>query len=174
MWNQSRYALEFFSQNEVPFWSMKNANELTSGRNRGLATVDPKIVVIYSKRGSPTPIDLSNITARFYSADWYDPRNGGQLIPSNQSYQSGSVLAIPRPVGEDLDDWVLLLQCENCSDPTPSTVAVPTTIPTPFLPAKKPVPPEGSRKDSKLFYEFDIGRGELYRGRRLKGEKDSR
>ena len=142
MWDQSRFALEFFRENAVPFWNMTNANEIVSGgANQALLDPDGSIVVVYFKKEMNATVDLSRFPETSYSIQWYDPRTGGALFEGQEtSVVSDSPFLIERPSGSDiLEDWVLLLRCESCRDnqetfePTVSTVA-PTTSPSQMAP----------------------------------------
>lgn len=127
-WNMCRYALEFFEQNEVPFWEM----EANPERLRG--TAEPvyclaksgEIFVVYMPAAMPLEInlgragdywgglDLSYLEGH-YSVHWYNPRSGGGL-------QEGSVRRITVEKGqqdvwkslglppERNGDWVALLR----------------------------------------------------------------
>jgi len=114
MWDQNRYALEFFSLYEVPFWNMTNANNRLADDNWCLAEPNDDFLVVFLHKGGTDAIDLFETN---YLVQWYDPRNGGAL-------QLGTVQVLPpKPaqfIGQAPDsrdrDWVVLLQrCTNCS-----------------------------------------------------------
>ena len=116
MWDQNRHALEFFSQNEIPFWNMTNANSRLSGDNWCLAHTNGDVLVVYLREGGSDSIDLSD-TNSSYLVQWFDPRNGGGL-------QLGSIpFVLPKQfqsLGEapdnPWDDWVVLLRhCTDCT-----------------------------------------------------------
>ena len=134
MWNQSRYALEFFSG--FPFWKMISANQLVSNNNWCL--VDPvnrsAPIMLFLPVGDTLDIDLRGlqVNGTAYSIQWYDPRNGG-------SFQSGSIVSVPSDSISNIgfapnslnQDWAVRLQCMNCSS------TVPTLSPTTLLPTSK-------------------------------------
>jgi len=118
MYDQTRYALEFFFSNNVPFWNMSNANERISGDNWCLADSKGDFVVVYLKNGGSAKIDLTYGGAGdSYLVRWSDPRNGGPLV-------FGSTLLVPATKAQSLGeapkdgelDWVVLLsKCQGCN-----------------------------------------------------------
>lgn len=121
MWNQSRYAHDFFEKN-LPFTQMSRANTLVpqygSVSSNGFAYCFAKKGSIYAAYFSPTY--LQNNTAKLnvetnagnYSIQWFNPRTGGSLIGgtiSNYTNVSGWIL-LGTP-GTDLsNDWVALVK----------------------------------------------------------------
>jgi Putative collagen-binding domain of a collagenase len=137
MWNQSRYALEFFSN--VPFWKMSNANERVTNNNWCLWERDSgATIVLYLPNGGTTDIDLMDLVGTF-SIQWYDPRLGGDTqngtIASLSAGASGSIGDAPYSSDQD---WAVLLKCTACETQAPSLAPVetpPLVTPTPATPA---------------------------------------
>lgn len=105
MWDQSRYALEFFEQHEIPFWSMAASNHLSAsgdwvlaGKNDGRRWV----MVVFVKEGTDTHVKLPS---GVFDYGWYNPRQGGSLTGEGQA--SGPEEKAFRLPGSQ--DWVLLL-----------------------------------------------------------------
>ena len=142
MWDQSRYALEFFKDNNISFWDMSNDNTIISNGGRCLVESNGETIVAFLPTGTAT-IDIA---AGNYAVEWYDPRNGGSL-------QSGSVMSVSSGSNRSLgsapnnagQDWVVLLRRSEASLPTqgPSTnIFNPPTSPTaPPVPQPTPAPP---------------------------------
>lgn len=111
MWDQSRYALEFFSNNNVSFWTMTNANHLVSVDNWCMKSTNADSIVVYAQ-SSVVLIDIDQV----YKIKWYDPLLGGRLQDGSMSIvtpgQSQS-LGDPPNIGTD---WVVLLRCIECSN----------------------------------------------------------
>ena len=113
-WDYGRIAIEFFYDNNIPFWDMTNHNSLI-GNNRNkqgkycLAKVN-EIYVIYLGDVESTRLDLGKST-KTYRIEWFNPRTGGKLI-------AGTILSISGPgkhdIGkapEDTDkDWIALIR----------------------------------------------------------------
>jgi collagenase-like protein with putative collagen-binding domain len=106
MWDQTRYALEFF-QEYLPFDRMEPADELTSNETDYCFAQPGEVYAIYLPDGGTTDLDLA---AGDYTIRWYAPRSGGEL-------QKGSIQQVTGPgthsIGEaprDRDrDWAILI-----------------------------------------------------------------
>lgn len=108
LWDQSRYAIEFFGANNIPFESMSNADAMVSAGCWGLATSDAATVVVYKMAGTGVPtINAPNS----YSVAWYNPRTGGSLQKGSvTAIQTGSAVSLKNSPDKDDADWVILLQ----------------------------------------------------------------
>ncbi len=85
-WDYTRYAMEFFNDNDIPFWEMQNDNGISSASNDYGFYKSGEVYVGYLKNGGTTNMDLSNATGSF-EVKWFDPRNGGGL-------QDGTVTSV--------------------------------------------------------------------------------
>ena len=86
LWDYTRYAMDFYRLNEIPFWDMSNGNNLTRSE-KDFVYADPgEIYVIYLPDGGAATLDLQNHDGTF-TVEWYNPRTGGDL-------QRGQVLEI--------------------------------------------------------------------------------
>jgi len=84
MWDQTRYALDFFHK-YLPFAEMSPDDSLVS---RGWCLASPgQIYAVYLPKGGTTKLKLP---AGSYSVQWYNPRTGGTL-------QKGSVTGVTGP-----------------------------------------------------------------------------
>jgi len=69
-----------------------------------------KIYVVYLPDGGTTALDLGPAKAE-YSVRWYDPRNGGPLLPGTVTSVSGpGVATLGQPPRDPGDDWVILVR----------------------------------------------------------------
>jgi hypothetical protein len=123
MWAQSRFALDFFRMNNVPFQNMTNSNSRVSNKNWCL--IEPSVgrmLVVYLRLGGTATVNLtglgsspgvSNPSDTFVSVDWYDPKRGGALqqgsVTSLQLGLSSQSLGIAPSSSQK--DWVVLLRC---------------------------------------------------------------
>ena len=106
MWDQTRWALEFFRRN-LPFEQMRPADELLSTPGAYCLAAEGEIYAVYLPDGGTTDLKLAEGR---YRVRWYNPRAGGELV-------DGTVLAVtapgPRALGQapfDRDqDWAVLL-----------------------------------------------------------------
>jgi len=115
MWDQSRFALQFFDQHSIPFWNMTNADMLLSNGNWCFEGDDH--ILVYLREGGTAEIDLSGQEEEDpYIVQWFDPRNGGPLhfgsqvmVQAAEAQQLGLA-----PFDVDLDWVVLLTKCNGC------------------------------------------------------------
>jgi hypothetical protein len=108
MWDQTRYALEFF-HSQLPFWQMEPDNSLaSSGSEPRVLAKDGEIYAVYLPRGGSTNL---RVAGGKYSVRWYNPRSGGEL-------REGSITSIAGPGARSLgrapmeqnEDWVVLIK----------------------------------------------------------------
>jgi len=103
MWDQTRYALEFFHR-YLPFWEMEPVS-LPGAR----ALVKPgQIYAVQLPRGGSATIELP---AGEYEVSWYNPRSGGPLLAGSVTRLSGpGVRSIGSPPSDPGRDWVALVR----------------------------------------------------------------
>lgn len=107
MWDQTRYALEFFHK-YVPFWNMKPSTELT---DRGWCMYsEGEIYLVYLPEGGEVLLDLRKEKGLFTVA-WFNPRTGGELYADPASLlKGGSRVSTGKPPMEENSDWVCLIR----------------------------------------------------------------
>lgn len=113
LWDQTRYALEFF-QKHLPFTEMWPANDLAHRDNAYVFAKEGEVYAVYLPEGENTQVTLASGE---YSLQWYDPRNGGPLVSGKEATLSvadtlmrdeGAVtLSPPKDPGKD---WVALIK----------------------------------------------------------------
>ena len=113
MWNQTRYALEFF-QRHLPFWQMWPANDLADGRGAYVFAKEGEIYAVYMPEAHRTQMTLA---AGEYRLRWYDPRNGGALKTGDSPTVKVGEIRMGEdssvrlsPPSEPSKDWVALLE----------------------------------------------------------------
>jgi hypothetical protein len=107
MWDQTRHALEFF-QNHLPYAQMKSHDELTS---TGYCLANPgSVYALYFPDGGTGSLDLRNQQGEF-SVEWYDPRNGGELMQGNiLKVQGGQWASFGNAPDHPEKDWACLIR----------------------------------------------------------------
>lgn len=113
MWNQTRYALEFF-QNHLPYWEMGPANEVVEDEDAYVFAKEGDLYAVYLPNGGKTRIYLA---AGEYTIQWYDPRQGGALQKDKQgelavheaSMQDHGDVTI-EPPHHPSQDWAALIR----------------------------------------------------------------
>ncbi len=115
-----KYAIvDFFENNSIPFWEMENNNNLITGNNnRCLAKLGDEYV-IYLPNGGTTDLDLNNTNGSF-QVQWFNPRNGGDLI-SGITINTNTTTSIGNPPSNTDSDWVAYVKkTSDNSDDTPN------------------------------------------------------
>lgn len=112
MWEQSRFALEFFKNYQIPFWQMKPNDELSKSGNWVLAgNTDPKgyYMIVFMKEGGETVFDLP---AGSFDYGWFNPHSGiGLTGLVNPGKLAGNKEV--KPDAPDSRDWILLVGPEG-------------------------------------------------------------
>ncbi|HMP83100.1 MAG TPA: DUF5060 domain-containing protein [Verrucomicrobiota bacterium] len=108
-WNYCRIALEFFSREKIPFWQMKNADELVGNPKRDNSrycfALPSDLYLVYLPKGGEAKLDLSAATGTF-TVRWFNPREGGALQPADEVSGSETVALRAPTTG---DDWLAIL-----------------------------------------------------------------
>ena len=106
MWDQTRYALEFF-QEHLPFHEMTPDNKLANRAGTLVLARPGDIYAVYLPTGGKTSL---KIEAGDYSVRWYNPRSGGKLLEGSVSEVSGpSTVSLGLPPNDIDRDWAVLV-----------------------------------------------------------------
>lgn len=112
MWDQSRYAIEFFTQNNIPYWEMLPFDEFTGNKNDYVFYKPGEVYVFYLKHGGNIQgIDLRTAAGTF-KAQWFNPRTG-EFADKTVSREGYNRVELPAPPYETDRDWVVLLRKER-------------------------------------------------------------
>lgn len=105
MWDQTRYALEFFRAH-LPFWEMAPDNSLASGVKDARVLAKPgEVYAVQLPSGGGVRLNLAEGE---YSVRWYNPRAGGELQKGSvTSVQGPGVKPLGNPPAEPRKDWVV-------------------------------------------------------------------
>ncbi len=107
MWDQSNYALKFFTANHIPFWAMEPMDDSTENDDYVLGK-ENDIYIIYQKMGSKQPTILKNLSGH-YRIQWFNPRTG-KFVDKEQINTVTDKLTIDVPAIEADRDWVVLIR----------------------------------------------------------------
>ncbi|PHN08620.1 DUF5060 domain-containing protein [Flavilitoribacter nigricans] len=117
-WSYSNLALEFFRDQDIPFWEMENTDELVGNPDHGNSAYcfsrSGEVYVVYVAKTSQGSVllDLSEATGNF-KVQWFNPRTGDELqTGSLTSVAGGESVELGDPPGTDGQDWVILLRKE--------------------------------------------------------------
>ncbi len=107
MWNQTRYAIEFFQQH-LPFDRMQADDGLTLGEDDYCFAKPGEVYAVYLPQGGSTELRLPEGK---YSVKWYDPRNGGALKDGSVRTLAGpGNRSLGEPPAEKAKDWAVLIR----------------------------------------------------------------
>jgi hypothetical protein len=109
MWDQTRYALEFFHAN-LPFWDMEPDNERVKTTGAYALAKGDDVIAAYLPKGGDAVVRLGS---RKYTVRWFNPRTGGAL-------QSGAVSTVVGPGEKSIGappvdpglDWAAVLKAQ--------------------------------------------------------------
>ncbi len=112
-WEYCGYAISFFHDNNIPFWRMRNRNELVgnmdASNTRFCLGRENEIYVVYLLEGGTTKIDLSKADGTFF-IKWFNPRTGGSLsYGSVKSVKAGNSVSLGNPPSDPDEDWTILI-----------------------------------------------------------------
>lgn len=113
-WDYCRLALEFFTENKIPFWEMTNADALVGNapqdNSKYCLAKAGDTYVVYLPHGGSAEIDLSAAPGA-YSVHWYNPRKGGApRLGSVSLVTAGKRVALGNPPAESSEDWAILIR----------------------------------------------------------------
>lgn len=108
-WNYARIALDFFSDQKIPFPRMNNADELVGNPahdNSRYCFAEPgKLYLVYLPTGGQASLDLTAAQGAF-TLSWFNPRTGGALQAGGQ-LKAGAASHFTAP---DTNDWLAVIR----------------------------------------------------------------
>jgi len=107
MWDQCLYALNFFHDNDIPYWELEPQDKWTENDDFVFAKKDTDIV-IYQKMGAKKPTIFHKLRGE-YSVRWYNPK-AGQFVGQAQTVSANKTLTIGLPPAEQDKDWVVWIK----------------------------------------------------------------
>jgi len=105
LWDHTAVALEFFHQH-LPFIQMDAADKLVNTTNAWCFAKPDDVYAVFVMEGADVKLQLP--VGRF-TRDWFDIRNGGDLIPAQPVSGPGKI-ALGKPPRDAQRDWVVLLR----------------------------------------------------------------
>jgi hypothetical protein len=105
MWDQTRFALQFFQQN-LPYWEMTPDNTLADGAY--VLAKPGSVYAVYLPNGGAPQLKLD---AGQYTVRWYNPRAGGALQTGTAAAVSGpGAVSLGQPPSDPSADWAVLVK----------------------------------------------------------------
>jgi hypothetical protein len=109
MWDQTRYALEFFHKN-LPFWKMTPDDTLVSAKKSYCFANTGQIYAVYLSTGGTTKLYLGD-SSKTFTVQWYNPHTGGVLQTGTiKDIKGPGSVDIGQPPSEPDKDWVALIK----------------------------------------------------------------
>jgi hypothetical protein len=107
-------ALEFFARERIPFWEMRNVDELVGNPerdNRRYCFAKPgELYLVYLPEGGAGELDLSGATGTF-DVHWFNPREGGALQTGTlRSLEGGAKISLGEPPHDVTADWLAVVR----------------------------------------------------------------
>lgn len=113
-WDYCRIAINFFHDNNIPFWEMSNADELVGNPDHA-----PKefcfrkpgdVYLVYLPNGGEHSINLTETKAQF-TVSWFNPRAGGSLeMGTVKSVAGGGKASLGLAPADQSNDWLAVLR----------------------------------------------------------------
>lgn len=115
-WRYCRIALEFFREQRIPFWEMRNADELVYNGIHAesfFCLAKPgELYLVYLPWGGSLMATLNLLDAAGeFELAWFNPRTGGPLTAGKVTRLAGGTRArIGEPPGEPEQDWLAVVR----------------------------------------------------------------
>ncbi|MEM8783810.1 MAG: DUF5060 domain-containing protein [Planctomycetota bacterium] len=123
-WKFGKIALDFFHDHDIPFWSMKNRNDLVGnltnanaryalGPRDADADADAPFVVFTHRGEDEIRLNLEQVAGTF-EVRWFDPRVGGDLQQGSvPQVEGGQRVMLGLPPADPDQDWAILVRPAN-------------------------------------------------------------
>jgi hypothetical protein len=109
-WDYCRIALDFFKEKKIPFWEMENEDELVGNyaHDNSLYCFASKseLYLVYLPHGDKATLDMT-LAAGEFSVSWFNPREGGALVP-DKVICGGQPVLLNAP--SENDDWLAIVK----------------------------------------------------------------
>lgn len=111
IWDQTRFALDFFQQ-YLPIASMMPSNELINQGDALCLSSSEGVYALYLPNGGSAAIDLSSESGQ-WTVQWYNPRTGEMATSETESVTASKNVEIGPPPAEQDQDWAVLLRADD-------------------------------------------------------------
>lgn len=113
-WDYCRIALEFFKNQEIPFWRMHCHDELVGNpehqNTRFCLAEKNSLYLVYLPDGGTSSIDLSEAVGSF-NVRWFNPRTGECLKAGTvDTVKGGSTVTLGSPPADSNKDWLVVIR----------------------------------------------------------------
>jgi hypothetical protein len=113
-WDYGRIAIDFFHAQKIPFWDMRNADELVGNdrhdNSRFCFAKANDVYLVYLPTGGTIELDLTRANGQ-YTVGWFDTRHGGGLRPGSVGViKGGARVALGQPPDNPGEDWLVVVR----------------------------------------------------------------
>lgn len=109
-WDYCRIALDFFKNEKIPFWEMKNADNLVENfahdNTQYCFASLSELYLVYLPEGGSVAFDLTLAPGEF-NVSWFNPREGGPLVLET-TIGGGQPVLLTAP--SENDDWLAVVK----------------------------------------------------------------
>ena len=112
-WDYCRIAIQFFHENDIPFWEMECRDELVGNPDHDITRYclakEGEIYLVYLPDGGESSIDLRDVDGDF-TIQWFNPREGGDLSEGKVTQiTGGEKVSLGVPPTDEKEDWLAVL-----------------------------------------------------------------
>lgn len=115
-WDYCRIAVHFLRDNHIPFWEMRNRDDLIQNeegsKEKHCLAKDGRIYLVYLAYVPTSSLDLRNVKGNF-KVQWFNPRKGGSLQKGSvKQVKGGSIVQLGNPPeenGDGVKDWLVVI-----------------------------------------------------------------
>jgi hypothetical protein len=113
-WDYCRIALDFFHEQAIPFWKMKNRDDLVGNaahnNDRYCFAAVNQVYLVYLPTGGSCKLDLTQASGDF-QVRWFNPGEGGELRKgSKHQLRGGGTRSIGQPPESLGQDWLAVIR----------------------------------------------------------------
>jgi hypothetical protein len=113
-WDYCRIAINFFHDNDIPFWNMSCQDKLVGNpkhdNSKYCLAETNSVYLVYLPDGGKTQLDLTDARGE-YSVRWFNPRDGGDLkTGSVAKVAGGGSVNVGKPPTDAAEDWLVVVR----------------------------------------------------------------
>jgi len=113
-WDYCAIAINFLTDNHIPFQEMKNMNALIGNaelnKDKYCFAKEGELYLVYLGYVATSTLDLTNVSGNF-SIRWFNPVKGGELLKGSvKSVKGGKVVSLGKPPLKTDQDWLVVVR----------------------------------------------------------------
>ncbi|SMP58690.1 Galactose oxidase, central domain [Neorhodopirellula lusitana] len=113
-WDYCRIAIGFFHDHQIPFWEMKNADQLVGNPKhqpgKFCFAKQGETYLVYLPEGGEHKLNLNSAKGEF-TVQWFNPRAGGELANGSVArVTGGGQVSLGLPPADHKQDWLAVVR----------------------------------------------------------------